>query len=114
VGESYFQSGGRLEGCGGFFTPSTTRVTRGGDRSNRVRACWWCNKEDRIAAACPEVPKELQEKLARRGSQSSKGVRWADLQARDASRGRRDPKTVDNLRVSMLQSIQDNLYQESP
>jgi len=65
VGESSSQAGGRLESWRGFVTPSTPRVTRGGERSNRVRACWLCTKEDHIAAAFPEVPKELQDKLAR-------------------------------------------------
>jgi len=114
VGESSSQAGGRLEGWRGFGTPSTPRVTRGGERPSRVRACWLCNKEDHIAAACPEVPKELQDKLARQGIQFAKAVRWADRQAKDASPGRRDPKTVHNLRVAILQSIQENLYRESP
>ena len=114
VGESSSQAGGRLEGWRGFVTPSTPRVTRGGERPNRVRACWLCNKEDHIAAACPEVPKELQDKLARQGIQFAKAVRWADRQAKGASPGRRDPKTVHNLRVAILQSIQENLYKESP
>jgi len=114
VGESSSQAGGRLEGWRGCFTPSTPRVTRGGERSNRVRACWLCNKEDHIAAACPEVPKKLQDKLARQGIQFAKAVRWADRQAKGASPGRRDPKTVHNLRVAILQSIQANLYKESP
>ena len=56
VGESSSQAGGRLEGWRGFVTPSTPRVTRGGERPNRVRACWLWNKEEHIAAACPEVP----------------------------------------------------------
>ncbi|OSX77706.1 hypothetical protein BU14_0136s0004 [Porphyra umbilicalis] len=114
VGESSSQAGGRLEGWRGFVTPSRPRVTRGGERPNRVRACWLCNKEDHIAAACPEVPKELRDKLARQGIQFAKAVRWADRQAKGASPGRRDPKTVHNLRVAILQSIQENLYKESP
>ena len=56
------------------------------------------------------MPKELQDKLARQGIQFAKAVRWADRQAKGASRGRRDPKTVHNLRVAILQSIQENLY----
>ena len=60
------------------------------------------------------MPKELQDKLARQGIQFAKAVRWADPQAKRASPGRRNPKTVHNLRVSILQSIQENLYQESP
>jgi len=40
VGESYSQAGGRLEGWRGFVTPSTPRVTRGGDLPNPFRACW--------------------------------------------------------------------------
>jgi len=114
VGESSSQAGGRLEGCPGFFTPSTPRITRGGERPNRVRACWLCNKEDHIAAACPEVLKELQDKLARQGIQFANAVRWADRLAKGASPGRRDPKTVHNLRVAILQSIQENLYKEIP
>jgi len=114
VGESSSQAGGRLEGCRGFVTPSTPRVTRGGERPNRVRACWMCNKEDHIAAAFPEVPKEFQDKLARQGIQFAKAVRWAERQAKGASSGRRDPKTVHNLRVAILQSIQENLYKENP
>jgi len=114
VGESSSQAGGRPEGWRGFVTPSTPRVTRGGEHPNRVRACWLCNKEDHIATACPEVPKELQDKLAREGIQFAKAVRWADRQAKSAAPGRRDPKTVHNLRVAILQSIQENLYKESP
>jgi len=114
VGESTSRASGRLEGWRGIFTPSTPRVTRGGERPNRVRACWLCNKEDDIAAACPEVPKELHDKLSRQGIQFAKAVRWADRQAKGASPGRRDPKTVHNLPVAILQSIQENLYKESP
>jgi len=114
VDESSSQAGGRLEGWRGFVTPSTPRVTRGGGRPNRVRAFWLCTKEDHIAAACPEVPKELQDNLARQGIQFSKAVRWADRQAKGASPGRRHPKTVHILRVAILQSIQENLYKENP
>jgi len=114
AGESSSQAGGRLEGWRGFVTPSTPRVTRGGERPNRLRACWLCNKKDHIAAVCPEVPKELQDKLARQGIQLAKAVRWAVRQAKGASPGRRDPKTVHNLRVAILQSIQENLNKESP
>jgi len=114
VGESSSQAVGRLEGWRGFFTPSTPRVTPGGERPSRVRACWLCNKEDNIAAACPEVPKELQETIARQGIQFAKAVRWADRQDKGASPGRRDPKTVHNLRVAILQSIQENVSKESP
>jgi len=60
------------------------------------------------------VPKELQDELARQGIQFDKAVRWADRQAKGASPGRRDPKTVHNLRDAMLQSILENLYKESP
>jgi len=114
VGESSSQAGGRLAGWRGFVTPSTPRVTRGGGLPSRVRACWLRIKEDHIAAACPEVPKELQDELARQGIQFDKAVRWADRQAKGASPGRRDPKTVHNLRDAMLQSILENLYKESP
>jgi len=114
VGQFSSQAGGRLEGWRGFVTPSTPGVTRGGERPNPVRACWLCNKENHIAAACPEVPKELQDKLARQGIQFAKAVLWADRQAKGASPGRRNPKTVHNLRVAILQSIQENLYRESP
>jgi len=72
------------------------------------------NKEEHIAAACPEVPKELQDKLDLQGIQFAQAVRWADRQAKGASSGRRDPKTVHSLRVAILQSIQENLYMESP
>jgi len=113
VSESSSQAGGRLEGWRGFVTPSTPRVTRGGERPNRVRACWLCNKEDHIAAACPEVPNELQDKLSRQGILFAKAVRWADRQAKGASPGRRDPKSVHNLPVAILKSIQENLYKES-
>jgi len=113
VGESSSQAGGRLEGCREFVTPSTPRVIRGWERPIRERACWLCNKEGHIAAACPEVPKELQDKLARRGIQFWKAVSWADRQAKGASPERRDPKTVHNLRVAILKSIQENLYKES-
>jgi len=114
VGESSSQGGGRLKGWRGFVTPSTPRVTRGGERPNRVRACWLCNKEDHLAAACPEVPKEVQDKLALQGIQFAKAVLCADRQAKGASPGRQDPKMVHNLRVAILQSIQENLYKESP
>jgi len=114
VGESSSQAGGRLEGWRGLVTPSMPRVTRGGERPNRVRECWLCNKKDHIAAASPEVPKELQDKLDSQGIQFAKAVRWADRQAKGASPGRRDPKTVHNLRVAILQSIQENLYKASP
>jgi len=60
------------------------------------------------------VPKQLQDKLARQGIQFAKAVLWADRQAKGASPGRRNPKTVHNLRVAILQSIQENLYRESP
>jgi len=60
------------------------------------------------------VPKELQDKLARQGIQFAKAVRWADRKAKGASPRRRDPKTVHKLRVSILQSIQENLYKECP
>ena len=113
-GVSSSQAGGCLESWRGFVTPSTPRVTRGGERPNRVRACWLRNKEQHFAAACPEVPKVIQDKLARQGIQFAKAVRWADRQAKGASPGRRDPKTVHNLRVAILQSIQENLYKESP
>ena len=114
VAESSSQAGCCLEGWRGFVTPSTPRVTRGGQRPNRVRACWLCYKRDHVAAACPEVPKELQHKLSRQGIQFAKAVRWADRQAEGASSGRRDPKTVHNHRVATLQSIRENLYKESP
>jgi len=113
VGESSSLADRRLEGWRGFFKPSTPRVTRGGERPNQIRACWLCNKEDHIAAAFPEVPKELQDKLARQGIQVAKAVRWAGRKAKGASPVRRDPKTVHNLRVAILQSIQVNLYKES-
>jgi len=89
-------------------------VTRGEERPNRVRAGWLCNKEDHIAAACPEVPKELQDKLARQEIQFAKAVCWADRQSKGASPGRRDLKTVHNLRAAILLNIQENLYKESP
>jgi len=60
------------------------------------------------------VPKELQDKLARQGIQFAMAVRWADRQAKGASSGRRDPKTVHNLRVAILQSNQENLYKKNP
>jgi len=89
VGESSSQAGGHLE-CGrGFVTPSTPRVTRGGERLNRVRACWLCNKEDHIAAACPKAPKKLQYKLSRKGIQFSKAVSWAERHDKGAPPGRR-------------------------
>jgi len=114
VGESSSQAGGRLEGWRRFVTPSTPRITRAGEQPHRVWACSMSNKGDHIAAACPEVPKELQDKLARQGIQFAEAVRWADRQAKGASPGRRDPKTVHNLRGAILQSIQENLYKESP
>jgi len=114
AGESSSQAGGRLKGWRGSVTPSTPRVTRGGGPPNRVRACWLCSKEDHIAASYPEATDEFQDKLARQGIQFAKAVRWADWQAKGASTGRRDPKTVHNLRVAILQSIQENLYKESP
>jgi len=73
-----------------------------------------CNKEDHIAATFPEMPKELQDKLARQRIQFANAVRWAERQAMAASPGRWDPKTVHNLRVVILQSIQENLYQGNP
>jgi len=114
VGESSSQAGGRLEGWRGFVTPSTPRVTWGWERTNRVRACWLRSKEDHIAATCPVVPKELQDKLARQGIQFAKAVRWADQQAKGASPGRREPKTVHDLLVAILQRIQEKLYNRSP
>jgi len=60
------------------------------------------------------VPKELQDKLARHGIQFAKAFRWADRLTKGASPGRRDPKTVHSLRVAILESIQENLYKESP
>ena len=73
-----------------------------------------CNKEDHIAAACPEVPKELHDKLVRQGIPFAKAVRWADRQAKGASPGRLEPRTVHNLRVAILQSIQENPKKASP
>jgi len=113
-GESSSQACGGLEGWRGFVLPSTPRVTRGAERPNRVRASCLSKKEDHIAAACPEVPKRLQDKLDRQGIQFAKAVRWADRHAKGASPGRRDTKTVHNLWVAILQSIQENLYKESP
>jgi len=55
VGQSSSQAGGRLEGWRGSVTPSTPRVTRGGERPSQARACWLCSKEDRIAATSPEA-----------------------------------------------------------
>jgi len=46
-------------------------------------------------------------------SQIAKAVRWADRQAKGSFPGRRDPKTVHNLLVTILQSIQENLYKEN-
>jgi len=112
VGESSSQAGGRLEGWRGFFLPSTPLVTRGGEHTNRVRACWLCNKEEHIAAACPAVPKELQEKLARQGIQFAKADSWVDWQAKGVFPGWRGPKTVHNLRVAVMHSIEENLYKE--
>ena len=60
------------------------------------------------------MPKELQYKLACQGIQFAEAVRWAERNAKGASHGRRDPKKVQNLRVAILQSIQANLYKESP
>jgi len=114
VGESSFQARGRLEDWRGFFTPSTPRVTRAGERPNRVRACWLCNKEEHISAPCPAVPKELQDKLARQRIQFAKAFRWAERQAKGASPGRREPRTAQILRVAILKSIKENLYKESP
>jgi len=74
-----------------------------------IRACWLRTKEDHILAACPEIPKELHDEQARRGKQFSTNVRRADQHAKVASPGRRDPKTVHNLRFAILQSIQENL-----
>jgi len=114
VGASVSQAGGSLQGWYAFVTLSTPRVTWGGELPNRVRACWLCNKDDHIAAACSEVPNERQEKLARQGFQFAKAVRWANRQAKGASPGQRDPKTVHNLRIAIVQSIQENVYKESP
>jgi len=114
VSESSSQAGGRLQGWRGFVTPSSPRVARGGECPNRVRACWFLNKEEHNAAARPDVPKEPQDELSRTGIQFAKAVRWVDRQAKSASSGRRDPKTVHNLRVAILQSTQENLYTESP
>jgi len=72
------------------------------------------NKEDHIAAACPEVPNELQDKLTRQGIQFYEAVRWEDRKEVGDSPGRRDPKTVHNLRVAILQRIQENLFKKIP
>jgi len=112
--ESTFPLGRRLEGWRGLATSSTPRGIRGGERLKRVRTCWSCNKEDHLAAACPEVPKELQDTLARHSIQFDKAVRWEDRKAKGASPARRDRKTVHNLRVAILQSIRENLYKEIP
>jgi len=56
----------------------------------------------------------LQDKLSLQSIQFAKAVRWADWKANGASRGRRNAKTVHDLRVATLQSIQENLYKESP
>ena len=114
MGESSFGAGGRLEGWRGFATPSTPRVTRGGDRPSRVLPFWLCNKEDHTAAACTVVHKELQDKLSRQGIQFAKAVRWKDGQAEGAPSGRRDPAPAQNHRVAILQSIQQRLYKDSP
>jgi len=114
VSESSSQAGGRLEGLRGFVTPSKPRVTWGGEHPNRVRASCLSKKEDHIAAACPKVPKELQDKLSRQGIQLAKAVRGADRQAKSSSPGRRDQKTLHNLRVEIEQSIQKSLNKEIP
>jgi len=114
VGESSSQAGGRLEGWRGFVSPSTASLTRGGERPNQVRACWLCNKDDLIAASCLEVPKDLQGELSRQGIQFAKAVRWADRHTKGTSPGKRDPKTLHNLGVAILQSVQENLSKESP
>jgi len=73
-----------------------------------------CNRDDHIATACPEVPQELQDHLSHQGVQFADAVRWEDRNAKRASPGRRDPKTVHSLCVLILQSIQENLYKKSP
>ena len=84
------------------------------ERPNRVRACWLCSEKDHLAAACPEMLEELQDKLGSKGIQFTKAVRWEDRQAKGASPGRRYPKTVHSLPFAILHSIQENLYEVSP
>ena len=60
------------------------------------------------------MPKDLEDNLALQGTQFARAVRWAVRQAKGASLGWRDPKTVHNVPVAIRQSIQENLYQESP
>jgi len=50
------------------------------------------NKENHIAVSCPEVPLGLQEKLARRGIQLAKAVRWDDRQTKVSSPGGGTPR----------------------
>jgi len=114
VGESSSQSGGRVEGWRGFVHPNTPTVVKAGDRPPRIRTCWLCHKEDHIAVRCPEVPKDLQEKLAKQGIQFAKAVRWVDRQGRTGSSPLRSARTVHNLRVGILQSIQEQLYKDYP
>jgi len=87
VGESSSLAGGHLEVWCESVTHSTPRVIRGGERPNRMRACWVRNKEGHIAAAWPEVPNELQDKLYHMVIQLAKSVRWPDRQEKVASPG---------------------------
>ena len=57
---------------------------------------------------------ELQEMLSHKGIQFANAVRFEDWQAMGYSPGRRYPKTARNIRVTILHSIQENLYKESP
>ena len=63
------------------------QVNPGGDRPNRVRACWSCNKQDHIAAACPPVPRKLQDKRSRKGIPFSKAVSLSDRQVKGSFPG---------------------------
>ena len=63
------------------------QVNPGGERPNRVRACLSCNKQDHIAAACPQMPRKLQDKRSRKGIHFAEAVSVSDRQAQGSFRG---------------------------
>jgi len=114
VGETTSQVGGRLEGYRGFVSPTTPVLARGMGSRTRIWVCWLCGQENHIASSSPEVPKDLQEKMAKQGLVFAKAMGWADRQTRCWSGPRRDAKAMHNLRVDFLQNVQESLYQDFP
>ncbi|GAB0491044.1 hypothetical protein MMPV_002288 [Pyropia vietnamensis] len=94
----------------GFVDRNPRVLTRPPVRStSQNRACWLCQASDHIATRCDLVPKELQDRLQAQGLIFAKAVRWTDRHGRGL---RREPRTVHNIRVAMLQAVTEALSLE--